>query len=137
MWWGHRIPVWDLQVNEESIDSNVEEKLIPKLAALMKDGRLAVYRPQIVEPDSVMPLLATSWSRICLRNPDADQALVDELEAAGYVRDNDVLDTWFSSALWPISTMGWPDPTAFPGEFPEGTKLIETFIMTSMPLAMA
>jgi valyl-tRNA synthetase len=27
------------------------------------------------------------------------------------VRDPDVLDTWFSSALWPFSTLGWPDPT--------------------------
>ena len=26
-------------------------------------------------------------------------------------RDEDVLDTWFSSALWPFSTMGWPDNT--------------------------
>lgn len=28
------------------------------------------------------------------------------------VRDSDVLDTWFSSALWPFSTLGWPDQTA-------------------------
>ncbi|WP_024793316.1 valine--tRNA ligase [Tomitella biformata] len=30
----------------------------------------------------------------------------------GYTQDPDVLDTWFSSALWPFSTMGWPDATA-------------------------
>ena len=29
----------------------------------------------------------------------------------GWVQDNDVLDTWFSSALWPFATMGWPDKT--------------------------
>ena len=28
---------------------------------------------------------------------------------AGWVQDNDVLDTWFSSALWPFATLGWPD----------------------------
>ena len=28
-----------------------------------------------------------------------------------YVQDEDVLDTWFSSALWPFSTLGWPDET--------------------------
>ncbi len=28
----------------------------------------------------------------------------------GWVQDEDVLDTWFSSALWPFSTLGWPDP---------------------------
>ena len=30
----------------------------------------------------------------------------------GWVQDEDVLDTWFSSALWPFSTLGWPDKTA-------------------------
>ena len=34
-----------------------------------------------------------------------------EVEADGYVRDGGVLDTWFSSALWPHSTLGWPDAT--------------------------
>ena len=29
----------------------------------------------------------------------------------GWVQDNDVLDTWFSSALWPFSTLGWPENT--------------------------
>ena len=29
----------------------------------------------------------------------------------GWVQDNDVLDTWFSSALWPFATLGWPDIT--------------------------
>ncbi len=29
----------------------------------------------------------------------------------GWVQDNDVLDTWFSSALWPFATLGWPDNT--------------------------
>ena len=32
-------------------------------------------------------------------------------EATELVRDEDVLDTWFSSALWPFSTLGWPDQT--------------------------
>jgi valyl-tRNA synthetase len=33
-------------------------------------------------------------------------------EADGWRRDPDVLDTWFSSGLWPFSTLGWPDDTA-------------------------
>jgi valyl-tRNA synthetase len=36
----------------------------------------------------------------------------DEQAPAGYEQDPDVLDTWFSSALWPFSTLGWPDETA-------------------------
>ena len=35
-----------------------------------------------------------------------------ETPPAGYEQDQDVLDTWFSSALWPFSTLGWPDETA-------------------------
>jgi valyl-tRNA synthetase len=35
----------------------------------------------------------------------------DEQAPEGWVQDPDVLDTWFSSALWPFSTLGWPDDT--------------------------
>ena len=36
--------------------------------------------------------------------------MAEALEACGLTRDPDVLDTWFSSGLWPHSTLGWPDP---------------------------
>ncbi len=36
---------------------------------------------------------------------------VDAPKGEGWVQDEDVLDTWFSSALWPFSTLGWPDKT--------------------------
>ena len=32
-------------------------------------------------------------------------------EGSGWIQDNDVLDTWFSSALWPFATLGWPENT--------------------------
>ncbi len=35
----------------------------------------------------------------------------DEQPPAGYTQDEDVLDTWFSSGLWPFSTLGWPEKT--------------------------
>ena len=35
-----------------------------------------------------------------------------EVPPAGYVQDSDVLDTWFSSGLWPFSTLGWPADSA-------------------------
>ncbi len=34
-----------------------------------------------------------------------------ECPGEGWTQDNDVLDTWFSSALWPFSTLGWPNKT--------------------------
>ena len=36
---------------------------------------------------------------------------LDAPEGEGWVQDEDVLDTWFSSALWPFATLGWPDNT--------------------------
>lgn len=46
--------------------------------------------------------------------PDGEVVCVgpDEEAPAGYTQETDVLDTWFSSGLWPFSTMGWPDRTA-------------------------
>jgi valyl-tRNA synthetase len=46
-------------------------------------------------------------------SPDGDDACFgpDETPPKGWTQDEDVLDTWFSSALWPFSTMGWPADT--------------------------
>ncbi len=41
-----------------------------------------------------------------------DDVYVGQNPPPGYVQDVDVLDTWFSSALWPFSTLGWPEETA-------------------------
>jgi valyl-tRNA synthetase len=46
-------------------------------------------------------------------SPDGDEECFgpDETPPAGWTQDEDVLDTWFSSALWPFSTLGWPEDT--------------------------
>lgn len=49
----------------------------------------------------------------------------DEEPPAGYIQDPDVLDTWFSSALWPFSTMGWPEKT------PELDKFYPTSVLVT------
>jgi valyl-tRNA synthetase len=56
---------------------------------------------------------------VCVR-PNCE-IIEKQLEANGWTRDEDVLDTWFSSALWPFSTMGWPEGAAelkafYPGD---------------------
>ena len=45
-------------------------------------------------------------------NPDEPIVCLEDPEDPNLIQDNDVLDTWFSSALWPFSTMGWPDAKA-------------------------
>ncbi|TLP56144.1 valine--tRNA ligase [Microbispora triticiradicis] len=58
--------------------------------------------------------------------PDGDMVCVgpDEDPPAGYEQDQDVLDTWFSSGLWPFSTLGWPDETPELARFYPTTVLV-------------
>lgn len=59
--------------------------------------------------------------------PDGEVVCLGPGETApeGWVQDPDVLDTWFSSGLWPFSTMGWPDAT------PELTKFYPTSVLVT------
>ncbi|MBS9533404.1 valine--tRNA ligase [Mycobacterium sp. M1] len=59
--------------------------------------------------------------------PDGEKVCVgpDETPPQGWEQDPDVLDTWFSSALWPFSTMGWPDAT------PELEKFYPTTVLVT------
>ncbi len=59
--------------------------------------------------------------------PDGETVCVgpDETPPPGWEQDPDVLDTWFSSALWPFSTMGWPDRT------PELEKFYPTSVLVT------
>lgn len=59
--------------------------------------------------------------------PDGEQRCVgpDETPPEGWEQDPDVLDTWFSSALWPFSTLGWPEKT------PELEKFYPTSVLVT------
>ncbi|TDV38711.1 valine--tRNA ligase [Actinophytocola oryzae] len=48
----------------------------------------------------------------------------EEPPGEGWTQDPDVLDTWFSSALWPFSTLGWPDQTAHLAKFYPNSVLV-------------
>ncbi|MHC4761021.1 MAG: valine--tRNA ligase [Planctomycetota bacterium] len=86
LWWGHQIPVWTSDKSPEGID----ETKISIQSHTDDDGKAVYY--------------------VCAAGDN--QAIEQTLELQGFVRDEDVLDTWFSSALWPFSTMGWPDENA-------------------------
>ncbi len=53
---------------------------------------------------------------------EEDPTLCESCQSTSITQDEDVLDTWFSSALWPFSTLGWP----------ENTKELKTFYPTSL-----
>jgi len=61
-------------------------------------------------------------AHVCL---DASaESIAPELEAYGFNQDPDVLDTWFSSWLWPFATMGWPEQTETLKKFYPTTDLV-------------
>ncbi|AQT69717.1 Valine--tRNA ligase [Anaerohalosphaera lusitana] len=86
LWWGHRIPIWssDTPLNEEVAGEHVEIQ-----EAETETGEKVYYA--------------------CVAPGQKD--FEEQLEKLGWSRDEDVLDTWFSSALWPFSTLGWPEDT--------------------------
>ena len=86
LWWGHQIPAWYAPDGSVYVAESEDEALAEALAQ-------AVVKNEMTD--------------------DEARALAsDPARAAGYLaRDEDVLDTWFSSGLWPFSTLGWPDET--------------------------
>ena len=115
LWWGHRIPVWrrDQAASAEFVAEHAEqfEALIDQLRAWQADGRIAMqYRGEFVSPDNFEvndPSLVGFF--VCVPDAENDSEITDWLESKTFVQDPDVLDTWFSSGLWPVSTLGWPE----------------------------
>ena len=65
---------------------------------------------------------------VALTEAEADaQATAHYGAATELTRDPDVLDTWFSSALWPFSTLGWPEQTADLARYYPGDVLVTGF----------
>jgi valyl-tRNA synthetase len=115
LWWGHRIPVW---VEDPSVKPNWSENqwddFENALDSFEAYGR-AAFRSQSEQSDSKLRSFRRAdsggLSYICIREEN-DSELIKAVEEAGFRRDPDVLDTWFSSALWPMSTLNWPGDTA-------------------------
>jgi len=113
LWWGHRIPVWGIDVTEELDEINDAFYEI-QLQKWLKEGRVTTCgRKPIYNKSDYHNYDDLDRHFICIQDPDgADKDIVEAVEKMGYRRDPDVLDTWFSSALWPFSTLGWPDDSA-------------------------
>ena len=106
LWWGHRIPVWMAVAGEGA----------GRIAALESFGAAVTDADQIVLADKYAgrlaarfaPGLQTGEELILVCVDGGNEELEQQLAAAGFAQDEDVLDTWFSSALWPHATLGWP-----------------------------
>jgi valyl-tRNA synthetase len=86
LWWGHQIPAWYGPDGKVFVAETEEEAV---------GNALGYY----VEQEVITP-------------EQGHEMAQDPAKREGFIaRDEDVLDTWFSSALWPFSTLGWPDAT--------------------------
>ena len=86
LWWGHQIPAWYGPDGKVFVAETEEEAVSRALAYYEETGALRhrQARDMATHPDKREPFL---------------------------LRDEHVLDTWFSSGLWPFTTLGWPDET--------------------------
>jgi valyl-tRNA synthetase len=109
LWWGHRIPVWTKAVGHATLSREVvriheDSTTYPGRTVL---GFLSQEENAIVCVQDQTDDAGMTFRYVCVRQPDA--GVEEKLEANGYKQEFDVLDTWFSSALWPHSTLGWPE----------------------------
>ena len=113
LWWGHQIPVWYYFEQDEG---SAKIDLTSINAEVFNRPRDLSSYPYVVAATE-----EEAKAEITKKFPDQNIVVVQSDRAAvmsglqkGTIstwRDPDVLDTWFSSALWPFSTLGWPDKT--------------------------
>ncbi len=90
IWWGHQIPAWYGPDGKIFVAENEDDVVADALAHYTEIEEITVEEGHDIAAD-----------------PERRKRFANE-----YLhRDEDVLDTWFSSALWPFSTLGWPDET--------------------------
>ncbi|MBL3563657.1 valine--tRNA ligase [Rhodovulum sulfidophilum] len=150
LWWGHQIPVWyglDLDASHFTDDEGDNALDDVELYRLLGEGFVqrgarhhcaADFEAVKAQFQDVLaglpaPLHAMRVVEVSGRAA-AEEALAESLaeynlsqDPTGLIypiwRDPDVLDTWFSSGLWPIGTLGWPEET------PELAKYFPTDVL--------
>ncbi|AAV96258.1 valine--tRNA ligase [Ruegeria pomeroyi] len=106
LWWGHQIPVW-YGPNRDDLGASYKAFC----AASEQDALLLAqnyYGANVeVDFDSGPEELSGGIAFGTIEGPGGQKTL----QSVSLTRDPDVLDTWFSSGLWPIGTLGWPEDT--------------------------
>ncbi|MCF6301848.1 MAG: valine--tRNA ligase, partial [Devosiaceae bacterium] len=135
LWWGHRIPVWYGPAKNKNgeVDYTSPQKVefcgatFEEVAEKAKAYYGAVH---VFDFNPSWDKIANGYTYLDVFSPieNFHRAQVADYFAghddiAVLVRDPDVLDTWFSSGLWPIGTLGWPEET------PELKKYFPTSVL--------
>ena len=117
LWWGHQIPIWSRTINLNSnkdkrefynigIDHILEDRVESITWSVINKETGEIVTDPIKEFSENQDGEYTIY--LC---PYIENAMKKTSFYKGFIQDTDVLDTWFSSALWPFSTLGWPDDT--------------------------
>ncbi|MFH0947941.1 MAG: valine--tRNA ligase [Elusimicrobiota bacterium] len=98
IWWGHRIPLWYCK-NSSRVHEFTSSR-VKSLRGEAEPSRFAFGEAisSTYEQTSCSPIPSVEKPEKCPNCGDTN-----------LTQDSDVLDTWFSSALWPMSVFGWPD----------------------------
>ena len=109
LWWGHRIPVY----SKTFLNGDEVLSAVPHICATMK-----------MDPEAEGHELWEDTNKFRFEIATASLQLASKLLEMGFIQDPDVLDTWFSSWLWPFATMGWPEKTDTLAKFYPTTDLV-------------
>ncbi|PRY24926.1 valyl-tRNA synthetase [Aliiruegeria haliotis] len=114
LWWGHQIPVWyapalfDHEGEPEALwrpfCAATQEEAMAKMAEYYGHSDFKLVTDKSEAEQLLRAAVGRTRTEGRIRSPQEPSALP-------FYRDPDVLDTWFSSGLWPIGTLGWPEDT--------------------------
>ncbi len=135
IWWGHRIPVWHAtKVGSEMEAVYFKKEILYKKLNIKNDNEFDAFSDNffiegkkiVWAPSDDQMGLNRVYINLLKDNGFIDEAWIQNSkierrkgvsrifvgekppEPLGWVQESDVLDTWFSSALWPFATLGWP-----------------------------
>jgi len=121
LWWGHRIPIWSRDCADEKELQDLQAWLAEVPGELAVQLELTSEKNELTRVSDLSEEVAHVYASVHVCLCDDHQQHQQQLSENGFIQEEDVLDTWFSSALWPHSTLGWPEPN----------EALETFYPTS------
>jgi valyl-tRNA synthetase len=125
LWWGHRIPVWTKSF--EVVPDKAHELGYTAGAPTLQSDPDTVVQVEVngkLLPASDPFTGLKAGDQVTVRIATTNLKFQEPLEKNGFTQDPDVLDTWFSSWLWPFATMGWPEQTETLKKFYPTTDLV-------------
>jgi valyl-tRNA synthetase len=106
LWWGHQIPCW--YGPKKNPDGSVQFSTKEDAGKIRPD---VCERFVALSEEDAVKAAQKYYGREVIVTKDAGDTSWISTGKDHIFRDEDVLDTWFSSALWPFSTLGWPNAT--------------------------